>query len=595
MPNSEDNPSIVITGVPHTDLPKFSMKRGNSGFILWLVLMVCVLSGSFRLYAINAAPAAANFPKGILSLPDLTLVEKADAFNKANHPDSALLYYMIVAQRDLDTRSPQSIRLGIQARIKAGSLYYTPFYDYGKAYALFQEAYDLAIKHSQYEMMGMAANNIGNVLSVYSITQDDNSGSNIGEIVDWYSRSVDHYMQGKIGKYAIPTLNNLMSMAMDTALLRRITPLLVEFYRQEIPDTVLGQLYTKRRIEGYLRIREGRFGDAASIFRSILSDSLSNAQSPHDEIMVDFDLAGLYMLQDYPDSAMVFAKRVENLAMRNEMVEVIPGAILMEADLYDIKGDSVKRDATLLRYYVAKDSLLKISSIYSYIEPHLRKRIADIDVQLIQVKGERRQAGIIIWALIGLMVVIAGFTLMLVRKNRALDSKNRHLVGQMKVIDRQEKLLLKKALGESKEISEAQERTGECGTNQENDTVKNGDANPELLARIISVMESDPSIFNPDFSIDMLAHLCGEKTKAVSVTLNAALDKNFNTLLNEYRVREMCRLLDEPNASSLTIEGVAQQAGYRSRSTYIAAFKRLTGLTPSEYVKVKNRMAKELS
>lgn len=59
-------------------------------------------------------------------------------------------------------------------------------------------------------------------------------------------------------------------------------------------------------------------------------------------------------------------------------------------------------------------------------------------------------------------------------------------------------------------------------------------------------------------------------------------------------VREMvktaCRILNEPNQSAhLTIEAIAANLGFNSRSNFTVTFKRITGISPSDFMK----MAKE--
>ncbi len=62
---------------------------------------------------------------------------------------------------------------------------------------------------------------------------------------------------------------------------------------------------------------------------------------------------------------------------------------------------------------------------------------------------------------------------------------------------------------------------------------------------------------------------------------------NFSMLLAKARVREACLRLGNPEEyGNLTIEAIAQSVGFRSRNSLITAFKKFTGLTPSEYLRV---------
>ena len=72
--------------------------------------------------------------------------------------------------------------------------------------------------------------------------------------------------------------------------------------------------------------------------------------------------------------------------------------------------------------------------------------------------------------------------------------------------------------------------------------------------------------------------------------------KNFNMLLAEHRIREACRLIQNiMEYGHLTIEGIAQEVGYKSRSSFSNAFKRVTGLSPSAFstiAKEKSQLSK---
>ena len=62
----------------------------------------------------------------------------------------------------------------------------------------------------------------------------------------------------------------------------------------------------------------------------------------------------------------------------------------------------------------------------------------------------------------------------------------------------------------------------------------------------------------------------------------------FPALLAETRVREAMRRLDgsDTQYANLTIEAIGESVGFKSRSTFSTAFKRVTGLTPNDYRRI---------
>ena len=108
-----------------------------------------------------------------------------------------------------------------------------------------------------------------------------------------------------------------------------------------------------------------------------------------------------------------------------------------------------------------------------------------------------------------------------------------------------------------------------------------------LLKRIIEVLSDINNISKPDFNLNMLAELTESNTKYVSMVINETYNKNFKSLLNEYRCREASHLLrDEDMAAAYTMQAVYEAVGYTNATSFIRAFKAVYGMTPSTYKKL---------
>lgn len=91
-----------------------------------------------------------------------------------------------------------------------------------------------------------------------------------------------------------------------------------------------------------------------------------------------------------------------------------------------------------------------------------------------------------------------------------------------------------------------------------------------------------------DFSLERLAELVGSNSKYVSQAVNEHYGKNFSSFVTDYRIRLACRrLADDEAYGAYTIEGVGRSVGYRLKTTFTAAFRRVTGLTPSAWLKLE--------
>jgi putative ABC transport system permease protein len=71
----------------------------------------------------------------------------------------------------------------------------------------------------------------------------------------------------------------------------------------------------------------------------------------------------------------------------------------------------------------------------------------------------------------------------------------------------------------------------------------------------------------------------------LSRIINMGLEKNFSDLINEFRVREIVRKMQDPAYDQFTLLGIAYECGFNSKTTFNRVFKEMTGKTPLEYKK----------
>ena len=185
-----------------------------------------------------------------------------------------------------------------------------------------------------------------------------------------------------------------------------------------------------------------------------------------------------------------------------------------------------------------------------------------------------------------LIIVVMGI---LIWKNHQLSKANQQLYARnMDVLAAadEEKRLKARYEGELAAIKELIQNgvAGEAVKQKyQNSTLDDDDKNM-LQDRIMNLFENTDEIFAEDFNMNKLATLVGSNYKNVSQVINELMGKNFNALLNEYRIQEACRRFNDiANYGHYTIEAIGNSVGYGSRSTFVTQFKMITGLTPSEF------------
>lgn len=108
--------------------------------------------------------------------------------------------------------------------------------------------------------------------------------------------------------------------------------------------------------------------------------------------------------------------------------------------------------------------------------------------------------------------------------------------------------------------------------------------NPNWAAKITEAMETQKPYLDPELDLTSLSELVGLNPKQVSHTINRSFSKNFYEYVNSYRVEAFKQLTRKSENRKLTLLGLAFECGFKSKSTFNDAFKKITGKTPSQYV-----------
>lgn len=111
----------------------------------------------------------------------------------------------------------------------------------------------------------------------------------------------------------------------------------------------------------------------------------------------------------------------------------------------------------------------------------------------------------------------------------------------------------------------------------------------ETFKRVIYVMEHSEEIYKAGFSLNHLAKLIGISSRTVSRAINLCYGGNYNQFINEYRIREVVRRMHTAEYAKCTIEGIAESTGFKSRTHFSTIFKKITGLTPAEYMRMAQK------
>lgn len=112
----------------------------------------------------------------------------------------------------------------------------------------------------------------------------------------------------------------------------------------------------------------------------------------------------------------------------------------------------------------------------------------------------------------------------------------------------------------------------------------------ELLHDKIETYCLSKPFLDPAFSLSIMSANTDIPVHHLSYYFNEHLNINFNTWKNDYKINYVIELTEKGNYEILTLDGLAKQAGFGSRTTFFNAFKQKTGLTPSEFLNKQNNI-----
>lgn len=373
-------------------------------------------------------------------------------------------------------------------------------------------------------------------------------------------------------------------------------------------------------LQGMIADGEGNPLLARYHHKAALDISSQASFPPHFSVNQNWEIGRTYLATQQPDSAQYYFDIALKEALAGNQPGQTPKIYLSMSEVAKTRGDSAEYTRLRRLEQEATDAFFntvqynsKRNQLVEYEEMVKDSTIKDLNDRVVMQ-----------WTFIGagiLIIITVGiFYFILMKKNRDLKFANSKLVDRnreliraeetnQRLMDRQlesaeaadkdpEAPVDESALDASPEIinDEGAKADVDINDNPSNETKQaylKDDQIEILLTRIRKALKDKSLLFNPDFSLNMLAQAVKSNTKYVSWVINQTYNKNFKTILNELRIQEASKMLDDfENYGSYTIQAITECVGYKSATSFIIAFKKMVGMTPSVYQKLaKERLA----
>jgi AraC-like DNA-binding protein len=103
------------------------------------------------------------------------------------------------------------------------------------------------------------------------------------------------------------------------------------------------------------------------------------------------------------------------------------------------------------------------------------------------------------------------------------------------------------------------------------------------MEKIVHFFETEKPFLNKELNINQVSVALDIPSRELSFIINNHFGQRFNDFLNKYRVEHITKKINKEYLSNFTIEAIASEAGFASKSTFNLAFKKYHQCTPSEY------------
>ena len=502
------------------------------------------------------------------------------------NPDSSLYYSLQVVEKGTLLNTDR----GRTSSINRIGLLYLDQANYEEANKYFFQALAIAEEKNNYLEIAYLYNNIG---ISYSEQKD------IENTEKYLTQALKYYNKADSNKADIGIIyNNLSIIAQDKNDFEKQLEYLnkaLESYKKS--NDSLNIAISNINLASYYRNKNDN-KKAISITKQA-KELLIRLNSPPYIAKANISLALNYIdLEDY-EEALNYLKQCDLICENNNIPAVEMNCNKVYSDLYEKKSNYKLAYQHYNKYSSIKDSLLNEKK---------QKQISELNVKYETVKKDKEIAVLnkqkeldnekintqkkLLIGLIILVSLIVIFSVVLFLLNRRqllsykdLVKKNIEIIEKEKEIEKVESTKENKKQKVISEIAKEHPEVSKIDEDPEKYThsTLNTEQKEKLSAIVLLSMKKDKLFLNQNLTINSLAKEIGINRTYLSQVINEFFNKNFSSFVNEFRIKEASKsLIDDKN---ITIEAVAFDVGFKSKSAFNNAFKQYTGVTPSFFIK----------
>lgn len=573
---------------------------------LSLFLIVLLFGFCINIHAVQENKKMKQLYSRMSSEQSESLFKQGNKFLENDKLDEAMVCYTIVSSRYSPNMSDEEKQLCAKALNNAGGISQIRS-SFSTAFSYYKKAIQIA-KAPIYQTYN-------NIAGVYLFFEDYENARK------YLTQAYDIGLQQKDYHSLCNSLQNIILLdwcvdSIDDAVNR-----INKFLKIKEVSNDSNYKHVVEKCKGVLAYKSGNYNSAITFFKRCIAlgnDKESN-NTPY------LYIARCYMKMKNYQKAIDCLRTSERNAREMRFIDHLIMDYQYQIQCYAMMGDSMALRDAKYKYLLLKDSINSAEEFGKIKNIEFFHEVDRYEKQVIQLHEEQKNTRIVITIVSIALAVVALLLWLATHRNKKLKERNKELfykhnelIKQAGIERQQRKAYSDKMSFYESKIEELQNKISTMNSasgkmisetnnakNAEESTSttesRNKESQPDtgykssltesqsniILEKIYLQMDDTEFICQQDLTIEQLAQSIGTNEKYTSQVINELLGKNFNTLLNEYRIHEGCRrLVDFEHYGNMTNEAIAEGLGFKSRSHFIRTFKKITGLTPSQYQKI---------
>lgn len=563
------------------------------------LLLFCFLTALFVTDAQGAEVSLKSLPVATLQKMDNArlLAYSRHCIEADTLHDEAIAALSLVVGRFYKDQTNPAIRQEASLAFQSlGNIYMTRRIDYRKAYKNTQMAYQIAREDNDHERLAATLNNKA---ALYNFNNLDDQ-ERLQRINECLTQSIQEAIKANDRKSIFGTTLNIVVGSLSkngSQAWKEYAPVINKIKTLCRAGKISDSEHLLNLINGADDLFSGRYAPAESIFLSMLEHSDYNDTQGRIRMSLEIILYNIYLKSGQYDKGIPRLLRAKDEAHRNgwrDYEYTLTGDL---ANLYELKGDKDSLDYYYNEYLRQRADLQDHNGFgtVQLLDAGTEIERINSDLEAISIKHNRERR-LLILILCG-AVLLAVIVVFLVILHRNLRHRNRLLfarIEQQAAREEQYRALTKNREKERVDLSGSIPApitqtppavAAAAVSTEEKPDVEDAELS-KYYAVILTFMEESRQIYTPGFSLSDLADAIHIPQRTVSRAINACHGVTFPKLLSEYRIREVIRLMHDRANDRYTIEIIAEMAGFQSRPSFSLLFKKTTGLSPSQYLKM---------